>query len=100
MAMVKVMYWKDIPCSVRAEEGRRNRVTRQLPDIYMAVIDTVAMKEGLTGSDAYQDAFWWGETEERPGGAEEVADLVVAEVLARYPESWLVARSKQAGIKN
>ena len=42
MATVKIMYWKDIPCSVRAEEGRRNRVIRKLPDVYMAVVDAVA----------------------------------------------------------
>lgn len=96
MAIVKIMYWKDIPCSVRAEEGRRNRVTRKLPDIYMAVIDAVAMKDGLVGSDEYQNGFWWGEAEERLGTVEEAADAVVAEVLAKYPESWLIARSRQA----
>ena len=97
MTIVKIMYWKDIPCSVRAEEGRRNRVTRKLPDIYMSVIDAVAMKEGLSGAEAYQDAFWWGEAEERPGSLEEAADAVVAEVLAQYPRSWLIERSQQAG---
>jgi hypothetical protein len=52
MAIVKVMYWQDIPCSVRAQLGRRDRVTRKLPDIYLAVIDAVAMKDGLV------DASW------------------------------------------
>jgi hypothetical protein len=97
MAIVKIMYWKDIPCSVRAEEGRRNRVTRKLPDIYMAVVDAVAMKEGLTGSDEYQNAFWWGEPEERSGTVEEAADALLAELLARYPKSWLISRAQQAG---
>ncbi len=97
MAKVKVMYWQDIPCSVRAEEGRRNRVTRKLPDIYMAIVDAVAMKEGLTDSDDYQNAFQWGETEERPGAPEDVADAVVEEILAKFPKSWLIARGKQSG---
>jgi len=97
MAEVKIMYWKDIPCSVRAQEGRRNRVTRKLPDMYMALVDSVAMKEGLVGADEYQEAFWWGEAEERPGTPEAVADAVVQEILEKYPKSWLVARSKQAG---
>jgi hypothetical protein len=92
------MYWKDIPCSVRAEEGRRNRVTRKLPDIYMSVIDAVAMKEGLTGADEYQAAFWWGEAVERPGSLEEAADAAVAEILAQYPRAWLTERSRQAGV--
>ena len=97
MAIVKIMYWKDIPCSVRAEEGRRNRVTRKLPDIYMSVIDAVAMKEGAVGADEYQAAFQYGEPEDRPGTLEEAADAVVAEILAKYPKSWLLERSKQAG---
>jgi len=97
MAIVKVMYWKDIPCSVRAEAGRRNRATHKLPDIYMATVDAVAMKEGTVGSDEYQDAFYWGEAEERPGTPEEVAEAMVAEIVAKYPKSWLVARSKQSG---
>jgi hypothetical protein len=92
------MYWKDIPCSVRAEEGRRNRVTRKLPDIYMAIVDAVAMKEGTVGSAEYQAAFQWTEAEERDGAPEEVAERVAAEVLARYPREWLLERARQAGV--
>ena len=97
MPVVKVMYWKDIPCSVRVEEGRRNRLVRKLPDIYMSVVDAVAMKEGSVGSDEYQAAFHWSEPEERPGTLEEVAEAVAAEIMARYPKEWLVERSKLAG---
>ncbi len=97
MAIVKIMFWKDIPCSVRVEEGRRNRVIRKLPDMYMAVVDAVAMKEGTVGSDEYQAAFHWAEPEERQGALEEIADAVVAEVLAKYPKEWLVSRSRQVG---
>jgi len=97
MAKVRIMYWKDIPCSVRAEEGRRNRVSRKLPDMYMATVDSVAMKEGTVGSDEYQAAFRWSEPEERDGTPEEVADAVVEEILTQYSKSWLVERTKQAG---
>lgn len=97
MTTVKIMYWQDIPCTVRAEAGRRQRVSRQLPDMFMAVIDAIAMKEGLIGSDEYQNQFHWGAAEERPGSPEEAADAAVAEVLANYPKSWLVERGKQAG---
>ena len=96
MTTVRIMYWQDIPCTVRAEAGRRQRASRQLPDVYMAVVDAVAMKEGLTGSDAYQEQFRWGDAEERDGTPDEVADAVLEEVLADYPKSWLIERSKQA----
>ena len=96
MARVRIMYWKDIPCSVRAEEGRRNRVTRKLPDMYMATVDSVAMKEGTVGSDEYQAAFRWSDPEERDGTPEEIADVVVGEILEKYSKTWLVERTKQA----
>lgn len=95
MVTVKVMYWKDIPCSVRAEEGRRNRVSKELPEIYMVTVDAVAMAEGLVGSDEYQAAFSWSEPEERPGSPAEVAAAMVEEILARYPVAWLRQRQKQ-----
>ena len=94
MAMVQVMYWKDIPCAIRATEGRRNRVSRKLPDQYMDTVDAVAMREGATGSDEYQAAFRWGEPEERIGTPEEAADAVLAEILAKYTRSWLRERSR------
>lgn len=97
MPTVKVMYWKDIPCSVRAEAGRRQRVTRPLPDVYMAVVDAVAMKEGLVESDAYQDAFHWGEAETCDGTLEDIADAKVAQLVADYPKAWLVERGQTAG---
>jgi hypothetical protein len=97
MAIVKIMYWKDIPCSVRAEEGRRKRVTAKLPDLYMTVIDAVAMKEGLTAAEEYQNGFVWGQPEERPGTVEEAAAAALTEVLAKYPPTWLISRAQQAG---
>lgn len=96
MPQVRVMYWKDIPCSVRAEAGRRQRVSRPLPDMYMAVVDAVAMKEGTVGSDEYQAAFHWGEPEERDGTLEEIAEAKIQELLAQYPKSWLVERGQRA----
>ena len=64
----------------------------------MRVIDAVAMKEGTIGSDDYQAAFQWGEPEERPGDPETLADAMVEEVLARYPQAWLISRGKRAGL--
>ncbi len=98
MTTVRIMYWKDIPCSIRAEAGRRNRVTRKLPDIYMAIVDAVAMKDGTVGSEEYQAAFHWTEPEEREGTPEEVAETVAVEVQSRYPREWLLERARQAGI--
>ncbi len=85
MAKVKIMYWKEaIPYGVRAFD-KNGRVSRQLPNQFGATVDATAMIEGDTEQDAYRDGFTWGPEEERAGTAEEVADAVVAELVAAYP---------------
>jgi hypothetical protein len=97
VAKLKIMYWKDIPCSIMATEKGEKSARRQLPEIYMTFVDTVAMKEGTTSAEDYQAAFRWGEIEERPGTPDEVADAGLAEVLEKYPRAWLMQRSRAAG---
>ena len=97
MAKLKIMYWKDIPCSIMATEKGAKSARRQLPEIYMTFVDTVAMKDGTTSSEDYQAAFRWGKVEERAGTPDEVADAGLAEVLEKYPRSWLMQRSRDAG---
>lgn len=85
MAKVKIMYWKDaIPYGVRAFD-EHGKVTRQLPNHFIATVDAAAMVEGDTDQNAYRDGFTWGAAEEREGTAEEVAEAVVAEIIAAYP---------------
>jgi hypothetical protein len=97
MAQVQIYYWKNIPYGVRARD-ENGRVTKQLPRAFEATVDAAAMAEGQTDSDQYQAGFVWGEMEERPGSAEEVAQAVVAEVVAGYPPARLakLARREEA----
>jgi hypothetical protein len=44
------------------------------------------MRLGLQDQDAYLDLWARSSTQERPGSAAEVADAVVAELEARFPE--------------
>ncbi|MFQ5614830.1 MAG: virulence factor [Anaerolineae bacterium] len=94
MATVKIMYWKDIPYAVRAFD-ERGRVSRQLPETFVAAVDAAAMSDGDTEQDAYQAGFRWGPEQERPGSAEEVAGAVVAEIVAAYPASRLKMLGKR-----
>jgi hypothetical protein len=82
MAIYKILYWQQIPSQVRAEDDF-DEVTVPMPPVFLARIDQVAMAGGVVNSDDYLAHWRWSEEEERPGGAQEVADAVAAELAAR-----------------
>ncbi len=89
MAKVKIMYWKDtIPYGVRAS-AENGKASRQLPNQFTVAVDAAAMVGGETDQNAYRDGFTWGPAKEREGTAAEVADAVVAEIVADYPMNRL-----------
>jgi hypothetical protein len=83
MTLYQIMYWHDIPVQVRAG-GRRDRVSRELPQRFQIAVDNAAMAAKLTGSDAYLDGFHWSEPQERNGTPAEVVEAVAAELEADY----------------
>jgi Virulence factor len=89
MARYQVMYWRHIPTQVKARD-EQGEVKRMLPDRFMAAVDAYAMRVGATESDAYLDGWRWSDAAERPGGAAEVADAVVAELDRDHPRSRLM----------
>jgi hypothetical protein len=83
MASYQIMYWKHIPAQIKVfAEGKV--VSREMPKRFQNLIDQVAMAEGLIGSDAYLDQFYWGEKRERPGSAEEVLNQVIFELESQF----------------
>jgi hypothetical protein len=85
MASYQIIAWKDVPAMVEARDGLET-VTRQLSDRFQQLIDSVAMRLGLQDQDAYLDLWARGDVQARSGSATEVADAVVAELEARFPE--------------
>ncbi len=85
MATYKVLYWYDIPAQVRAED-ENDRASLQLPERFRLAIDEVAMAAKLISDDDYTDGFQWHPAQERAGSAKEVAEAVVAELDAQFPE--------------
>lgn len=85
MAKYKILYWHDIPSQVRTtdENGRAGKL---LPARFQLAIDQAAMGAGLIGDDNYTEGFQWGSEEERSGTAEEVAEVIVAELDEKFPE--------------
>jgi hypothetical protein len=47
------------------------------------------MRSGDTSAEQYQAGFRWGPTADRDGDAATVADAVVAEIVAEWPDSRL-----------
>jgi len=82
MARVRVMSWRGIPSQVKATDDAGRSAARMLPDRWQQEIDRVAMREGLAGTDEYLELWGWSSESERPGTADEAADVVLAQLVA------------------
>jgi hypothetical protein len=79
----QVLYWRHIPAQVRVFDGRRP-LSKQLPPKYQALIDKVAMDEGLAGTDDYLAQWQWTDRQERDGDPAALLDEIVAEIISEY----------------
>jgi hypothetical protein len=53
MALLTVVYWRDIPAQVIVKKGRRDEAKVQLPERFEKAIDRAAMKAQLRDTDSY-----------------------------------------------
>ena len=56
MALVRLMYWKEIPVTVQATEGGET-ITHPLDARFQEATDAVAMFDGSAGTDDYLMAW-------------------------------------------
>ena len=87
MARVRVMYWKEIPVQVQAED-EDNRVTRQLDQRFQKAVDAVAMIDGSQGTDEYLEGWQFGQYFDQDGPAADSAESV-ARKLEKMPENFV-----------
>jgi len=85
MATYRVIAWRDIPALVEARDDS-DQVTLPLSERFHALIDSIAMQQGLHESGLYLDEWRKGPEEHRPGSAREVGAAVAAELEERFPE--------------
>lgn len=85
MASYVVVAWKGIPTVVEAVDGAES-ASVQLTERFQALVDAVAMMQGLADSDAYLEAWHRSTPAERPGTAAEVAAAVAQELEDRFFE--------------
>ena len=59
MTKVRVMYWKEIPVQVQAED-ENGTVSVPLQDRFQEGVDRLATFDGSIGTDEYLQAWNWG----------------------------------------
>ena len=84
MATVRIMYWKELPAQVQAED-ESGKVSRPLDPRFQQGIDAVSMFDGSSGSDDYLIAWEWGDPTKVDGTAEEAAARTVQRIEERFP---------------
>ncbi len=93
MAKYRVLYWQTIPSMIEAtDDAGKHKI--QLSHRFQALIDVVAMKQGMAGTDAYLEQWRRGRAQTREGTAEEVATAVQAELEAEFADIRAAARDK------
>ncbi len=84
MARYRVLAWREIPTQVQATDDAGSRANRTMARWFMQEISRITMREGLAGTDDYLEEFEWSAWTEREGGADDVADALVAELSKRF----------------
>ncbi len=84
MARYRVLAWREIPTQVQATDEAGTTAKRTMARWFMQEISRITMREGLAGTDDYLEEFEWSAWSDREGGADDVADAVVAELSARF----------------
>ena len=96
MAEVTVVYWRDIPAQVKTRAGRE-RGAAQCSQRFQDAIDAAAMRAGLIGTDDYLAEWRTGDSIEREGAPDGVAQAAVAELEAAYSDERLRALIANSG---
>ena len=85
MAKVTILYWQEIPSVVEARD-RSGRHKIELSQRFQELIDLVAMKKKLAGTDEYLIQWSKGTPEEHEGDPETAAKAVAEDIEGRYAE--------------
>ena len=84
MALYQILYWQDIPSQIKVWDDF-DEIKIELPQKFIARIDSAAQKQGLTQGNDYLAQWKWSDETERDGSVEDVAELVKKELEIRYP---------------
>ena len=92
MAKITIVYWRDIPAQIIAEQGRgrnRKQFKIELGKKFIVSIDSAAMKSGAEGSDDYLSDWRRSDPEEISDNLELEANKLKKEIEEKYSNSKL-----------
>lgn len=87
-SITSILYWKEIPVQVKAENDE-TAVSLPLEHRFQEAADAVAMMDGSYGSDAYLDAWQWGEPTQSNLDPQTAADQLAARFNDGMPEDFV-----------
>ena len=82
------MYWKEVPVQVKAENAEAS-VSLPLEARFQEAADAVAMMDGSYGSDAYLDAWEWGESRHSDLEPQEAATQLATRINRGMPDNFV-----------
>ena len=88
MARVRVMYWKEIPVQVQAQDDE-GQVSRPLEARFQEAADAVAMFDGSAGTDSYLDGWGFGPFIEVDGAAKDAAEAIATQFDSNMPGDFV-----------
>ncbi len=88
-ARVRVMYWKEVPVQVQAEDDS-GRVSQPLDQRFQQGVDQIAMFDKSLGTDDYLDGWAWGEYTEAEGTAAETAARLADRYNQGFPDDFVM----------
>jgi hypothetical protein len=100
VATLTIIYWRDIPAQVVAEEGRgpsREQVKAELPRRFSLAIDEAAMRGGAEDTDEYLAGWRKSKPEKIDGDFRTAADARAAELDKEFNEDILAALVANGG---
>ena len=92
MAKITIVYWRDIPAQIIAEQGRgrnRKQFKIELGKKFIVSIDSAAMKSGAEGSDDYLSDWRRSDPEKISDNLEFEVNKLKKEIEEKYSNSKL-----------
>ena len=94
MSKVTILCWQEIPSVVEAKDAAGAHKV-QLSQKFQELIDLVAMRRGLAGTDSYLMEWRKEAQPEYDGDAKAAAESLAAEIEGRYEEIRAEAVAKK-----
>ena len=101
LAKIPVMYWKEIPLQLQAQD-EHGVVSTPLDQRFQDGVDAISMFDGSTEDDTYLMSWEWGEFSEVPGTAKEASFQLAKKYNESFPTDFVsrIRDLHRQGIRN